>query len=530
MKRLLWLLSMCLISLLTACSGGGGGGTTPSLVVSPKTATLAAGTGNATFNATLSNATGTINWALSPNLGTLSATTGTSVTYTPPATVASTTSVTLTATSGSLSDTATITINPPTTITVAGKVLKFNGDPIDGVSVQVRDSTGAKPLVLSNASGDFSVSGVQTPYTLSVVPNAATGLLPVTYANVTRTDPKVVVTTLAAPPTFCTLANSTLNITLSAAVGAGNTGRVYFVGDGVSIAPLISFRQSGALAPGATNTSISITHDNSLCVPTINGKALFIERDGGGTVVKVAIDDVSVTTGNVTNKSLTVVPATSRTISGSVAFPSGITSAQVVASIKVNNSYVQLQPFASTATASPNYTLAVVDLPGIQYRVTAIGGAFPQQSWEHSDILNVAPGNLTGINLSLASLAATVGPVGAINTTTPTFSYTPVSGKNFYYTYMAGGAGDTWLGATTDTSITLPSGLPAPARNAVGSAYAWYALNAINVRNPGSNVADAILDGRLVKHSFFYNLALYEPDQIASGSLNFTATNYNIIP
>lgn len=86
------------------------------------------------------------------------------------------------------------------------------------------------------------------------------------------------------------------------------------------------------------------------------------------------------------------------------------------------------------------------------------------------------------------------------------------------------------LGATTDTSITLPSGLPAPARNAVGSAYAWYALNAINVRNPGSNVADAILDGRLVKHSFFYNLALYEPDQIASGSLNFTATNYNIIP
>lgn len=45
---------MCLISLLTACSGGGGGGTTPSLVVSPKTATLAAGTGNATFNATLS--------------------------------------------------------------------------------------------------------------------------------------------------------------------------------------------------------------------------------------------------------------------------------------------------------------------------------------------------------------------------------------------------------------------------------------------------------------------------------------------
>lgn len=54
MKRLLWLLSMCLISLLTACSGGGGGGTTPSLVVSPKTATLAAGTGNATFNATLS--------------------------------------------------------------------------------------------------------------------------------------------------------------------------------------------------------------------------------------------------------------------------------------------------------------------------------------------------------------------------------------------------------------------------------------------------------------------------------------------
>lgn len=517
--------ALALVLLLVACTPGGGGGTKPTINSFTATPTLPAVGGTTTLSW---NVTGATSLTIDQGVGSVTPVTSGSTTKA----ITATTIFTLTATNanGSVTATATTTVSSPTTITVAGKVLKFNGDPIDGVNVQVRDASGAKPLVLSNATGDFSVSGVQTPYTLSVVPNAATGLLPVTYDNVTRTDPKVVVTTLAAPPTFCSLANSTLNITLSAAVGAGNSGRVYFVGDGVSVAPLISFRQSAALAPGVNNTSIIVTHDNSLCVPTIAGKALFVERDAGGTVVKVAIDDTSVTTGNVTNKTLTVVPATSRTISGTVAFPSGIANANVIASIKVNNSYVQLQPFASVTPASPNYTLAVVDLPGIQYRVTTIGGAFPQQDWAHSDSLNVAAGNLTGVNLSLASLGATVGPVGAIKDTTPDFSYTPVSGMNFYYSYMAGGAGDTWLGATTNTSITLPDGLPAPARNAVGSAYNWYALNAINVRNAGSNVADAVLDGRLVKHSFFYQLALYEPDQIGAGSLNFTPTAYNIIP
>ncbi len=529
MKHLQQILGIGLILLLAACGGGGGGGGGTKPVINSFTATpssLPTGGGSTTL---AWNVTGATTLSIDQGIGAVTPVTSGSTSKS----ITATTTFTLTATnaSGSVTQPVTVTVAAaPATITVAGKVLKYNGDPIDGVNVQVTDVGGAKPLVLTNATGDFSVSGVQTPYTLSVVPNTATGLLPVTYDNVTRPDPKVVVTTLTAPPTFCSLANSTLNITLSAAVGAGNTGRAYFVGDGVSVAPLISYRSSLSMAPGVTNTTISVTHDNTLCVPTISGKTLYIERDAGGTVVKVAISDTTMTTGNTTNKTLTVVPATSRTISGSVNFPTGIASAQVIGSIKIGNSYVQLVGATATVTpGSPSYLLAVVDLPGIQYRVTAIGGAFPQQDWAHTDTLDVSTGNVTGANLSLASLGATVAPAGAIKSTTPAFSYTPVSGMNFYYSYMTG-SGSNWLGATGNTSITLPSGLPAPARNSVGSSYNWYALNAINVRNPGSNVADAVLDGRLIKHNFFYQYALYEPDVIASGSLNFTPTAYNIIP
>lgn len=186
MKRLFWLLSMSLIPLLTACPGGGGG-TTPTLTESPTSATLTAGTGNQTFNATLSNATGTINWALSPNVGTLSATTGTSVTYTPPATVASSTAMQLTATSGSLTATANITVNPPATINVSGTLIGINLQPVASAPVVIT-SGGTNLSTTTNATGVFSVSGVTPPYDATVV----TGNLSLIYKGLTCTNPTLV--------------------------------------------------------------------------------------------------------------------------------------------------------------------------------------------------------------------------------------------------------------------------------------------------------------------------------------------------
>jgi uncharacterized protein YkwD len=81
----------------------------PTLSLNPTTATVTVGGAAVTINATLANATDTINWVLT-GAGTLSGTTGATVSYTPPTTGDAGTA-TLTATAGALTATATITIN-----------------------------------------------------------------------------------------------------------------------------------------------------------------------------------------------------------------------------------------------------------------------------------------------------------------------------------------------------------------------------------------------------------------------------------
>lgn len=162
MAYLTRVLVMGLILALAACGGGGG----PKLTVSPKTATFTAGGAAQSFTATLSGVSGspTISWAISPSTGSLSATTGATVSYTPPASLTSPTTVTLTATAGTLSDSATLTINPPPTITINGTVLDSSDVPVSGANVLLNGAN----LKTTGADGSFSYTGVTVPYTLTV--------------------------------------------------------------------------------------------------------------------------------------------------------------------------------------------------------------------------------------------------------------------------------------------------------------------------------------------------------------------------
>jgi hypothetical protein len=125
---------------LVACPGGGTATKTPTLAITPGSATLTAGTGSAGFSATLTDSTAAIAWAISPEVGTLSAATGTSTTYSPPATVAGATAVTLTASSsGAASATATITVNPGATVdTTAPTIVSVT--PADGATGVAKDT------------------------------------------------------------------------------------------------------------------------------------------------------------------------------------------------------------------------------------------------------------------------------------------------------------------------------------------------------------------------------------------------------
>jgi hypothetical protein len=125
---------------LVACPGGGTSAKTPTLAITPGSATLTAGTGSAGFSATLTDGTGAIAWAISPEVGTLSAATGASTTYSPPATVSSATAVTLTASSsGATSVTATITVNPGATVdTTAPTIVSVS--PANGATGVAKDT------------------------------------------------------------------------------------------------------------------------------------------------------------------------------------------------------------------------------------------------------------------------------------------------------------------------------------------------------------------------------------------------------
>jgi hypothetical protein len=168
---------------------------TPTLAISPGSATLTAGTGSAGFTATLTDSTSAISWAISPDLGSLSSTSGTSTTYSPPATVSSATAVTLTASSsGAASVTATINVNPGATVdTTAPTIVSVT--PADGATGVVKDANivvtfseamnqAATQLAFQSADLTPAVFSWNSPTELVVNPNVDLTYLATTNAGV----------------------------------------------------------------------------------------------------------------------------------------------------------------------------------------------------------------------------------------------------------------------------------------------------------------------------------------------------------
>jgi hypothetical protein len=496
------------------------------------------------FTATRSPASGdTIVWSLQGS-GSIAPTTGPSTTYTPPASVAASEVATLTATAGSLTTSAQITVNPaagpppPTTITVDGDVLKFNGDPASGINVQIDDAAGLTVSTLGPAfdatdpSGRFSFSGITPPYTLSVIPPTLNEI-PQTWTDVTRTDPTVVINPFTGAATFCpTPAAGTIDVTLTTTVGAGNTGRVLFLAEGISHLEMLSNVISAVMPAGSNAVTLSVPFDASLCQTVISGKLVYLERNVSGAIVNTGTADVTVPTGNVVASQITVLTGTTRSVSGNVNFPVGTTTGTVFLVLKVDGASLDIEA-QDVSIADPDYDIAAPELPGVQYRVLALAGSFvgSQIQWTYSDVLTLPA---FGVNLQLPSLGETISPAGSIGLdTTPEFRYVQITGTNLNYAYVQDNpyTGTVeWIGATQETSITLPV-LPAPARLTAGTAaapnyYTWAPLNSIHVRDGGD--ADTMLDGRQVKKLYFGLFAVFNPDVIASGSFNLNGTVFNI--
>jgi hypothetical protein len=535
------ILAVAAITVALAACGqqGTNGDSTPSLTVTPSAVTVTAGGGGQTFTATLLNSSETPAWSLTGS-GAISATAGDTTIYTPPAAVAATEQATLTATAGSLSASASITIQPApvTTITVAGHVRKFNGDPASGINVQIDDAAGltlstlARELDATDPSGAFTIPGVTPPYTLSVIPPVGNEV-PQTWTDVTRSDPTVVINPFTGAATFCaTPAPAAINVTLTNPVGAGNTGQVILIAEGIDNLELGSNVVSPLMAPGSNFVALNVPFDTALCQTVISGKLVYLERNVSGAVVNTGTADVSVATGNVVAAQITVLTGTTRSITGNVNFPVGTTNGLVYLVLKVQGASVAIdaQP---VSTVDPNYDIAAPELPGVQYRSLVLAGSFvgTQIQWAYSDVLTLPA---LSVNLLLPSLGETIAPAGSIgNDVTPEFRYVQITGTNLNYAYFEDNpfsGGVQWIGATQGTSITLPQ-LPAPARLTAGTAlvpnnYLWAPLNSLAVRAGGDS--DTMLDGRQVKKLYFGLFALFNPDVIGAGSYNLNPTAFNI--
>lgn len=531
-----WIVAVAMIAGLIAC--GGQGPATPSLSITPPSASVTAGGADVTFTAVLQNATGTVTWSLVGN-GSITPNTGATTAYTPPAAVAAAETATLTATTATLTANATITISPPappSTITVSGRVVRFDGEPVNGVEVQIDDANGAVIVagggeigrsVNTGADGTFTLAGVAPPYRLSVVPPPAALETPQTWANVTRPDPTLVITPVAGPPGFCIRAPAALNVTMLAPVAATNTAYVYFLGEGINHLEILSSVRSTLMNPGDTFRSLSVPFDQALCQDTIDGRIVYIERNSSGGIDRIGMKEIQVRTGNPAGTTVTVNTTTTQSLTGNVVLPAGTIAGTVYLVAFDGNAGVPIEG-QTVVPGDLTFDFAVATIPGITYRVWALVGDIlgDKLQWAYSDL--VAPG-ASGVTLSIPSLGQAINPQGGGWTSTPTFEYTQITGTNLNFAYVVGGASE-WLGATTTRSIRIPV-LPDPANLPAGSMitpnpYAWAPLNSVNVRAGGD--ADTMLDGRQIKKLHYEIGAFFNPSAISAGSYNNQPTFFTV--
>jgi hypothetical protein len=469
-----WLLSLTLVGLGVACGGGSGnnngdaGNNTPSLSISPPSTTVIAGGSPVNFTATFANATGTATWSLTgPGSMSVDPSNGNSASYTPPASVVSPTSATLTATSGSLTASATITVNPPPTITVAGKVTDLQKKGLSGATVAI----GAQHAT-TDGTGAFSIAGVTAPYDATVIVAVGSRNVAIVYKGLTRADPTLrAIPVAGSPPSSGTVSGS---VSGGDALPAGS--------------------DSTAVAWGSPETAASSVFTNNPWSMTLHWGATPAATTGNVHALQwtPASGDIptayrgygvhtGVTVGNGTTTSSVAVamstPASS-TIAGSVTVPAGLTLAGktlvidfadgasfgVGAESTAATSFTYPVPTGIDSTASViavgSMTGAIVGtlVRGIAAGSSGTTVAVPSPALHSSPVAN-ATGVNTGTDFSWSQLAGGLQIVAII----PTGSATAPA----YYLVTTGSTGR--IPDLSALGVVLPA----------GSTYGW-AIEAVS--------------------------------------------------
>ncbi len=459
------------------------------------------------------------------------------------------------ASSGALNETSTLSLLvqnnstpapiPPSTITVTGNVTNVSGAGLNGLNVRVVDADGTFQETASDASGNFTVNNVKTPYSVSVVPPLGSNSgYPQTWQNLKRTNPKLVVSFLGwSTQPACPARSAKISGNLKSAgvhtIPTGHSARVIYLAKGITnalsfsafetTAPLGSSAED-SLSPGDTSYSMTVNFDTNLCLTTLTGALIYLERDEvNKSYVKTAIlNNFELVSGDDKPQDLNLTSAVVDKLEGEVTFPDAMPGAAISAILKVGNASVLLEEFtyALAAAGQEAYAFDVPVLSGVQYRTGAysLNEAETQLSFVYSDVLSA--GDI--VNLSLPIVGGPVSPSTNIDTITPTFNQRFVLNMNIYYNFVTDGEDTFWFGASDTNNMKMPAELPEPAQLEKDQSYDWYGFTAIKMRN-GSGVND-LVDGRLVNGAYAQLSAWLNPDDIEMGMVNLEGKTFSINP
>ena len=421
-----------------------------------------------TFTATLNNTTGTVSWTLS-GPGSIDPATGATTSYTPPASVASATTATLTASSGSLTSSATITINPPAAITVAGTVIDNQLSKFAGVSVII----GAQSTI-TDASGHFSIANVTPPYDLTALVTVSGDKGASLYKGLTRTDPTILV---ALNPTS-TDNTGTLTGTVTGGDPLSTVGDKTVVSWGSTSANQF---QNSSQTITSSPYSLDVTWDSSLASITGNMHVLqwAVDANQLPTAYKGYAEKTGVAvaaSGTTSNVNLAMSAPGTSNVGGSVTVPAGVTLGSKGFSVNFADTAAISLGFDSTPGTT--FTYLYPNVTGATASIQA-GGSNAGGDSVATSTSGIALGT-TNVSIALPSPISAVLPADTatgIGTSTD-FNWTAFAGGNAIYVLLVtGGSGQpSYAVFTTGTTARLPDlsaqgmGLPPAA------SYSWQVL------------------------------------------------------
>jgi hypothetical protein len=385
--------------------------------------------------------------------------------------------VTLTATAGTLTASATITVNPGggATITVAGRAILDDGRALGGAPVRV-DPGGHLATTLAN--GNFTVTGVTTPYDLAVANLAEKSA--VIYQGLTRTDPVAVVPTRipVLPPRSGTIAGT---VESSTGCNASTDPCTGYVGFGSPYA-------SGA-APAMPGYSLSLGWDGPA---SFEGTLHLLQSSVNGSTGATSFwygskNGVTVTDGNTTIESWgasSVAPVPTATLAGTGTVASGYWVES--ASLYLDLPLVTLPAAICTASQLPVEPPCapgpfVAEVPNVVG--TTLTGVVDARAPTGEMVYFQRSGgqpNATGFDFTIQAAPSQLAPAsGATGVTASTaFSWTAYAGGVHGVIFAPDAASHpqymVYTAATTTTLLdltTLSAELALPA----GAGYSWYA-------------------------------------------------------